>query len=132
MCARSFPGQAAGSFLAWDGTRLLMYDAASNTYATPDVAPGFSALNLIGDVSWRALQSQGGCDATAIDRDQLLGWDVVHLRCGSRELWVAPDIGLILRTVQGSRRLEATRIELHPTFPADYFASPPPGSHPRQ
>ena len=132
MCARSIPGQSAGSFIAYDGSRLLMYDAASNTYVVPNIAAGFSSWSLIGDVSWRALQSQGGCDAVAVDRDRILGWDVVRVQCGSRELWIAPEIGLILRTVQGSRRLEAARLELRPTFPADFFSAPPPGSRPRE
>jgi len=133
MCARSIAGQSAGSFIAYDGSRLLMYDAASNTYVVPNIAPDFSPFNLIGDVSWRALQSQSGrCDPVAVDRDWILGWDVVHVHCGSRELWIAPEIGLILRTVEGSRRLEAARLELRPTFPADFFSAPPPGSRLRE
>ena len=133
MRFRSIPGQSAGSFTVYDGSRLLMYDAASNSYFYPNLAPGISAFSFIGDVSWVAFRRQGRCgDPRVAGRDRILGMDVVHVLCGTAEVWVAPDIGLILRTVDGPRRLEAGRLELRPTLPADYFsATPPPGSQTR-
>ncbi len=123
------PGQSAGSFLVFDGSRAMQYDAVSNTYSYP---PMFSAFNLLGDVTWHGLLQRGCAAPRATGRDRILGWDVVHVLCGSFEVWVAPDIGLILRTVDGSRRLEAARLELRPTVTAGYFdATPPPGSKPR-
>jgi hypothetical protein len=130
---RSIPGQSAGSFMVYDGSRLLIYDAASNSYFYPNLAPGVSAFSLIGDVSWVAFRKQGRCgDPLVTGRDRILGWDVVRVRCGTAEVWVAPEIGLILRTVDGPRRLEAARVELRPTLPADYFSgTPPPGAQAR-
>ncbi|HEY8826077.1 MAG TPA: hypothetical protein VIP07_14510 [Candidatus Limnocylindria bacterium] len=133
MRFRSIPGQSAGSFLVYDGSRLLMYDAASNSYSYENILPDFSALRLLGDVSWVAFRRQRGCgDPLVLGRDRILGWDVVRVRCGAVEVWVAPDIGLILRTVDGARRLEAGQLELRPTLPADYFSgNPPPGAQAR-
>ena len=133
MRFRSSPGQSAGSFLVYDGSRLLMYDAASNSYSYENILPDFSAFRLLGDVYWAALRSEKGCgDAVVVGRDRILGLDVVRVRCGTLEVWVAPENGLILRTVEGSRRLEAGRLELRPTLPADYFSgNPPPGAQAR-
>jgi hypothetical protein len=128
----SIPGQSDGSFMVFDGTRVLMYDAASNSYAYPNLAPRFSAFSLITDVSWAAFQRVRGCDPAVVGSDRILGSDVVRVRCGSADLWVAPENGLILRTVDGPRRLEAGRLEVRPTLPADYFnADPPPGAQAR-
>jgi hypothetical protein len=133
MRFRSIPGQSAGSFMVFDGSRLLMYDAASNSYFYPNLAGAFSAFSLIADVSWAAFRRERGCgDPVVVGRDRILGSDVVRVRCGTAEVWVAPENGLILRTVDGPRRLEAGRLELRPTLPADYFSgNPPPGAQAR-
>ncbi len=131
MRSRSIPGQTAGSFIVFDGTRLMQYDAASNTYSSQGLA-SFSPFNLLGDVTWHGLLQRGCAAPRATGRDRILDREVVHVLCGSLEAWVAPDVGLILRTVDGSRHLEATRLELVPIVPAGYFdAVPPPGSKPR-
>ncbi len=131
--SRSVPGQSAGSFMVWDGSRAMFYDAASNTYLHQRVVPTFSAFSLIGDVSWRALLRQPGrCDdPQAAGRDRILSWDVVHGRCGrmvgrARDWPHPPDGGR-------SRRLDAARVELRPTWTPQYFhATPPAGSKPRE
>jgi len=121
--ARTVPAQTAGDFTVWDGHQLAHYDAGSNQYSLERAGPNPSPF---GDLVWSgpSLSWKDRCDVTGkqLPNAQLLGHLVHHFRCGTGEVWVDAQTGLVLKLIDTGRQLEVTDLQYDPVFPPSIFA----------
>jgi len=138
-----------GSYIVWDGTNLLAFDAATGT-AVPEIAHAawFSPLNLLGFSDPKSGWATACASGEQLADDVVAGRRVHHYRCpasgrfgDSVDLWVDVDSSLVLKLFSGpagagatfppgpiiwypGEQIVVTSIEYGPAFSAQDFAFP--------
>jgi hypothetical protein len=134
-----------GSYIAWDGQRLVIYSAVENIYYVREDSPSLrdalgqlSPMRILAPFRRNPLGTTSAASnlpdyletvCGALPDDMLVGRRTYHFHCFDGDRWFDRESGLLLRSISPTssaaaeeQRWDVTGLAFEATFPAETFS----------